>query len=95
MGCAPFRFIRLKSNRIRTSAAPDKSLLGRYAFWLLESVLKNIGSVEGKEILESGPGDHIGTGLAFIALGARSYTTLDRFTRNYSNSLARSWYASV
>ena len=95
MGFAPFRFIRLKSNRIRTSAAPDKSLLGRYAYWLPELILKYIGSVEGKDILEIGPGDHIGTGLAFIALGARSYTTLDRFTRNYSNQLARGWYALV
>ena len=95
MGIAPFRSARLNSNRIRTSAVPDKALLGRYAFWLPELVLDHIGSVEGKDIIEIGPGDHIGTGLTFVALGARSYTTLDRFTRNYSTALARGWYALV
>jgi len=95
MGIAPFRAIRLYSNRIRTSAIPDESLLGRYAFRLPELVLKHVGQVQGKDIIEIGPGDHVGTGLVFIALGARSYTTLDRFTRNYSTSLAKGWYALV
>jgi hypothetical protein len=95
MGIGPFRSIRLYSNRIRTSALPEESLLGRYAFRLPELVLKHVGQVEGKDIIEIGPGDHAGTGLVFIALGARSYTTLDRFTRNYSTSLARGWYTLV
>lgn len=95
MGIGPIRSMRLNSERIRTSTTPDKSLLDRHAFRLPGLVLKHVGSVEGKDVVEIGPGDHIGTGLVFLALGARSYTALDRLMRNYSTALARTWHALV
>jgi SAM-dependent methyltransferase len=90
MAFGPIRSLRLKS--ARTSLNPDASQVYRYAFWLPDLVLKHVGPVDGKDILEIGPGDHLATGLTFLALGAKSYTCLDRFPGAYSNQYARSWY---
>lgn len=95
MGIPPIRSIRLHSNRNRTSSVADEALLDRFAFQLPKLLLSHFGSLVGKDIIEIGPGDHLATGLTLLALGARSYTTLDRLTRNYATSRAREWYALV
>jgi hypothetical protein len=57
--------------------------------------MAHAGSVNGKTILEIGPGDHLASGLAFLAAGARSYAALDRFPGAYSSALSRRWYHLV
>jgi SAM-dependent methyltransferase len=37
------------------------------------------GAIAGARLLEIGPGDSLGVGLRFLARGAASYTTLDKF----------------
>lgn len=71
---------------------PTKEALDRYAFDLFRTVQSHCGGVEGKSILEIGPGDNLVTGLAFLAAGAKSYTVIDRFQGAYSSPIARSWY---
>lgn len=51
--------------------------------------------VTGVDVFEIGPGDHLSSGLALLAAGARSYTCADRFPGNYSSSDARTWYRMV
>ena len=93
MGFGPIRSRRLQAHR--TSTFADSAQLYRYAFMLPELVLKHVGPVIGKDVLEMGPGDHLATGLTFLALGARSYTALDRFPGAYSSPNAKSWYHLV
>jgi hypothetical protein len=93
MGVPAVRKARLA--RHRTAPIIDKSQLDRYAFPLLDRITKHLGPVSGKSILEIGPGDHLASGLAFLAAGARSYAALDRFPGAYSGELARRWYRLV
>lgn len=93
MGFGPIRARRLQGHR--TSTFADSAQLYRYGFMLPDLVLKHVGSVIGKDVLEMGPGDHLATGLTFLALGARSYTALDRFPGPYSSPNAKSWYHLV
>lgn len=37
------------------------------------------GKLQGADLLEIGPGDSLGVGLLFLARGAASYTTIDKF----------------
>jgi len=93
MAFPPIRSWRVR--RHRTSSLPNLEQLDRYAFGLPDLVLKHTGSVRGKDVLEIGPGDHLATGLTFLALGAKSYTALDRFPGPYSDRNARGWYQMV
>ena len=81
--------------RRRTALPLDASHLDRYAFPLLDLVTTHVGSVSGKTILEIGPGDHLASGLAFLAAGAKSYSALDRFPGAYESELSRRWYRLV
>jgi hypothetical protein len=86
-----FRKIR-KSHGI---AYPCKSNLNRYLFKFfnqLKNVTKNFNSFN---IIEYGPGDNLITGLAFLASGARSYSFVDRFPRDYNSTSAKKWYYLV
>lgn len=93
MGIPAVRNARLA--RQRTVLALDKSQLDRYAFQLLDRVTRYLGSVRGKSVLEIGPGDHLASGLAFLAAGARSYAAIDRFPGAYSSDLSRRWYRLI
>jgi len=86
---------RARLARQRTAVGPDRSQLDRYAFPLLDRINSHLGPVRGKSILEIGPGDHLASGLAFLAAGAKSYAALDRFPGSYSSELSRRWYRSL
>ena len=79
--------------RRRIAQTPSREGLARYVDMLIDAVSRECGSLEGKAILEIGPGDNIATGLTFLALGAKTYTALDRFPGGYLNLEARTWYA--
>jgi SAM-dependent methyltransferase len=83
---------RLKRPR---AEVPDVSAVDRYAFALLR-LLEKVGvTVAGKRVAEIGPGDHLASGLVFLAAGATSYTTIDRFPADYSGEYAKQWYERV
>ena len=73
-------------------ARPNRADLRTYAYDLLDVLKHHLGGVEGKDVLEIGPGDNLLAGLAFLASGARSYTALDRFPGAYAGKAARAWY---
>jgi hypothetical protein len=93
MGLPAVRRARLA--RHRTAPIIDRSQLDRYAFALLDRITKHLGPIRGKSVLEIGPGDHLASGLAFLAAGAKSYAALDRFPGAYSGDVARRWYRLV
>jgi hypothetical protein len=93
MGLPAIRRARLA--RQRTAPTIDRSQLDRYAFQLLDRIARHLGPVSGKSVLEIGPGDHLASGLAFLAAGAKSYAALDRFPGAYSSEIARKWYRLV
>jgi hypothetical protein len=51
--------------------------------------------VEGKAILEIGPGDNLGVGLMFLALGAKSVTCLDGFRPHSDPQINPRLYAAL
>jgi SAM-dependent methyltransferase len=85
----------LRSLRGRTSEPADTVKARRYAFGLIIDNPSIRPFVAGADVLEIGPGDHLATGLALLAYGARSYTVLDRFRGNYRSADARAWYGLV
>ena len=95
MGVAAIRGLRLAHPRTSAGLAHDSQALERYVFALLREVLTHRGGVEGLRVAEIGPGDHIATGLAMLAAGAASYTSLDRFPGLYGNDFALGWYRAV
>lgn len=86
---------RLRTKLGRTAGAPNKDKLDRYAYNLVEKIQQHCGSLEGKTILEVGPGDHLTTGLAMLALGAKSYSVLDRFPGDYHGKTSVEWYQTL
>jgi len=70
-------------------------LLERYAFQGVREIERLTGPVRQKSIVEFGPGDTLTAGLALLAAGASSYTSLDRFVPNYSRPAAKRWYVGV
>lgn len=93
MGVPVIRSARVR--RGRTARPPQPSQLGHQVYKLFDLVKKHAGSLEGKSVLEIGPGDNIAIGLAFLASGARSYTALDRFPGDYGGQAAKAWYRLV
>jgi hypothetical protein len=86
---------RWRINRPRAGAEFLPSLLERYAFQAVRETQQVIGSLQGKSIVEFGPGDTLSAGLALLAAGASSYTSLDRFVPDYSRPEAKRWYQGV
>jgi hypothetical protein len=82
-------------NRPRAGAEFSPDLLERYAFQGLREVERLVGPVRGKSIVEFGPGDTLSAGIAFLAAGAASYASLDRFVPDYSRAAAKRWYTGV
>lgn len=79
----------------RTSLAYAPEALERYAFAQLDLLRRVVKDIEGLRILEIGPGDHIAAGLCFLAAGAATYTSVDRFPGPHSSASAKAWYAGV
>lgn len=81
----------------RNSAAFDGSieLLDRYAFQALRELERIVGPVNGRSVVEFGPGDHLAAGLSMLAAGASRYTALDRFAADYSSPAAKRWYVGI
>jgi hypothetical protein len=84
----------IRTRRGRTSLPPHPSQLERYATTLLRYCSKEI-DVRDADVLEIGPGDHLASGLAFVACGAKSYTSCDRFLGDYASESAKQWYKMV
>lgn len=91
MGIPVVRKLRLF--RPRTGPA-DVTSLDRYVFTGLRTIEQHT-ELEGLDVLEIGPGDHLGLGLACLARGAKSYTALDRFPGQYSGPVAKAWYRAI
>jgi hypothetical protein len=83
---------RIRTKMGRTSGAPVKENLHRYVFDLIDKIQLHTGNIKDKSVLEIGPGDHLATGLAMLALGAKSYSVLDRFPGDYKGNEAMTWY---
>lgn len=95
MGIAPVREWRINRPRAGTAFTGDVKLLDRYAFQALRGIERYVGNLEGKTVVEFGPGDTLSAGLAILAAGATRYATLDRFVPDYSRPAAKRWYAGV
>jgi hypothetical protein len=93
MGSPVVRDWRLE--RPRAGAEFSPALLGRYAFQGVREIERVIGTLQGKTIVEFGPGDTLSAGLALLVAGAASYTSLDRFVPDYSRPEAKRWYQGV
>lgn len=69
--------------------------LDRYAFQAVRGIEDVIGPIAGREIIEYGPGDTLSAGLAMLAAGASTYTSLDRFVPDYCAPEAKTWYRGI
>lgn len=83
---------KLRTKIGRTSGEPIYQNLDRYVYDLINKIQLHSHSFKDKNILEIGPGDHLATGLAMLALGAKSYSVLDRFPGDYDGENAKKWY---
>ncbi len=98
MRLSSLRALRLHAAPRTSSSTNDKpaeAALQRYAVALPRTLLAAAGDLQGKHIVEIGPGDHLAAGLVMLAMGAASYTCLDRFPGQYSNGYAKRWYGAV
>ncbi len=95
MGIPPVRAARLRRPRAGARFADEDQLLERYAFQSLRSVLRHHGSIEGRSVVEFGPGDTLASGISLLAGGAASYAALDRFVPDYSAAAAKEWYLGL
>lgn len=93
MGVPAIRNARVSAGRTAGGTGPSRAKLDQYAFNLLGELLTHVGPLDGKSVLEIGPGDNLLAGLAMLASGASAYTALDRFPGPYGNAVAREWYA--
>lgn len=69
--------------------------LERHAFQGVRLLAQTTGGVRDKHILEIGPGDFLTSGMAMLAAGARSYTSIDRFVGDYAQVAGRAWYEAI
>lgn len=60
-----------------------------------EFFLGTLGSVEGKSVVEVGPGDTIALGALFLKSGARQYIAFDRFPGDVFGPYASALYAEL
>jgi hypothetical protein len=86
---------RLRRPRTAPPVPRDRADLTRYAFAALNEVLAEVPTIAGKSILEIGSGDHLASGLSFLAAGAASYTTVEPALGDCDGPLAREWYIAV
>lgn len=86
---------RLKRVRTGPETVLDRTALERYVFSGLGTILTHAKDLVGRDVLEFGPGDHLGLGLACLASGARTYTAVDRFPGQYEGDVAQRWYRAV
>lgn len=94
MGIGPLRALRVRKGRT-VVRAPDRDGLETYAYKFLDEVRTHTGELDGKRVLEIGPGDNLLAGLAFLAAGAASYAAIDRFQGAYDNEVAHVWYRAL
>lgn len=95
MGIPPVRAARLRRPRAGARFVDSDEVLERYAFQALRSALKYHGSIEGRSIVEFGPGDTLASGISLLAGGAASYAALDRFVPDYCAPAAKEWYVGI
>src|SRR5579864_9464635 len=93
MAIPTLRDYRISKTRTSLTFAPDA--LERYEFAQLNLVRRVLGDIRDRSIVEIGPGDHLGSGLSFLAAGAATYTSIDRFPGNYRGESAKQWYAGI
>ncbi len=86
---------RINRPRTGTSFSGTPEELGRYAFQAISGLEASAGPVQGRSIVEFGPGDTLAAGLSMLAAGATKYAALDRFVPDYSSEAAKRWYRGV
>ncbi len=94
MGLAFVRKWRVKHGRTLTghASAQIRLILDQFDFFI-----EAIGweRVQGKTIIEIGPGDAIPHGLLFLGAGAKRYVAVDRFLGGVSNASAQNLYRAL
>lgn len=95
MRSAAIRRWRLRRPRSVAKDVGSDEFLRLYAFASLDLLLEHIGTLDGRSVLEIGPGDHLASGLCLLAAGARSYTAIDRFPGELSGEVSKHWYSEV
>jgi SAM-dependent methyltransferase len=92
MAVPAVRWLRARRGRTVAADARDEArhLRAQFAFFM-----GTLGSVQGKSIVEIGPGDTAALGALFLQAGAVSYTAFDRFDGRVSESYARSLYREL
>jgi SAM-dependent methyltransferase len=92
MGVPAMRRLRARRGRTMAADARDQArhLRAQFAFFM-----GTLRSVQGKSIVEIGPGDTAALGALFLQAGAISYTAYDRFEGEVAESYARSIYREL
>jgi hypothetical protein len=97
MGTRPL--VALRARWARSAPRPavvDVEFLERYAYSPFRLVMEHLyGSIEGCDVAEIGPGDHIPVALLLLASGARSYTGIDRFKAHITSFHAKRVYSAL
>jgi hypothetical protein len=89
MGVPLFRKWRSRAGRASSRQLETQLISIRQKF---EFFMRTLGSVEGKTIVEIGPGDDVGLGALFLKAGAKRYVAFDRFPGNVFGSYAKQIY---
>lgn len=92
MGIPPIARLRSKTGRT-SGKANERELRTNVLSFILDYPIQPL--IPGARIMEIGPGDHLATGLALLAYGAKSYAAMDRFQGDYRSDSASRWYALV
>jgi SAM-dependent methyltransferase len=96
-------FFRLGLRGHRSGSTARGLAIGRAVSYIREvaedyvqyGAMGDVGRVQGKRILEIGPGDNLGVGLMLLAMGAESVTALDGFTPAADPEKNREIYAAL
>lgn len=86
---------RYRVSKGRTSHKANIEDLQRFAFGIVDDNPAIAPRLQGADVCEIGPGDHLATGLVLLTSGAASYTALDRFPGPYESEDAMDWYRLV
>jgi SAM-dependent methyltransferase len=95
MAIPAVRALRMRKPRAGTRFTGDGEELELVVLQAFRSVVDNAGCMDGKRVLEIGPGDHLTVGIALLAAGADTYTSIDRFVGDYSRIEGKEWYAGI
>lgn len=85
---------KVRETRVKNGRAKPREAVAAFSHQL-EVLRAHAGGLEGKTILEIGPGDVMPMGLLSVAYGAKQYVGVDRFGGNVFGASARAFYADM